>query len=172
MNKAELQLSISSVLLTVFTRFAFFHRQVCTGHIIIPSALLWLQSEFPLMTAVSLLFSGSEPALSTFHWWTCTAICLNKLIPAARLNLWKTHHCDNFRHVLAFQLGSFCNLCYLSPNKNRITLMSAHLSKTELSSCVSFFLFRRITTGSAAETCQEMNSRLIQALNVLQMTTS
>lgn len=53
-----------------------------------------------------------------------------KLIPAARLNLWKTHHCDHFRHVCPFKyifLGCFffSNLCYLSQNKIRTKLMSA-----------------------------------------------
>lgn len=134
MNKTEFQEFLWCVqmpvhhwfLLTVFTHFTFFHQQVSTGHIIIPSSLLWLQSEFLLMTAVGLLCSGSEPALSTFHWWTRTAICLNKLIPAVRLNLWKTHHCDNFRHVWLFKWifrdVPSCNLCYLSQIKNRIKL--------------------------------------------------
>lgn len=134
MNKTEFQDFLWCVqmpirdwfLLTVFTHFTFFHQQVSTGHIIIPSSLLWLQSEFLLMTAVGLLCSGSAPALSTFHWWTRTAICLNKLIPAVRLNLWKTHHCDNFRHVWLFKWifrdVPSCNLCYLSQIKNRIKL--------------------------------------------------
>lgn len=162
------------VLLTVFTRFTFFHQQVSTGHIIIPSSLLWLQSEFLLMTAVGLLCSGSEPALSTFHWWTRTAICLNKLIPAVRLNLWKTHHCDNFRHVWLFKWifrdVPSCNSCYLSLNKNRSKKISTPL-KDGIQFMCEPFLFSRVTPSSA-ETCQEMNSRVIQALNVLQMTPS
>lgn len=184
MTKTEFRLFLCSVelpvghyvLLTVFTRFSFFHQQVSTGHIIIPSSLLWLQSEFLLMTAVALLCSGSQPALSTFHWWTRTAICLNKLIPAVRLNLWKTHHCDNFRHVWLFRQifrdVPSCNLCYLSQNKNRIklTYVSTPLDDGSQITC-ELFLFRQVTLSSA-ETCQEMNSRVIQALNVLQMTPS
>lgn len=40
--------------------------------------------EFLPMTAPSPPLSGPQPSLSTFHWRTHTAICLNKLLPAAR----------------------------------------------------------------------------------------
>lgn len=97
---------------------------------IAPCAPLCLHGEFLLMTAAGLLFPGPGPAVSTFRWWTRTAKCLKKLIPAARLNLWKTHHCDHFRHVCPFKyifLGCFffSNLCYLSQNKIRTKLTSA-----------------------------------------------
>lgn len=82
----------------------FFHQQVSTGHIIIPSSLLWLQSKFLLMTAVGLLCPGSGPALSTFHWWTRTAICLNKLIPAVRLKPLENASLWQFQACLAFQM--------------------------------------------------------------------
>lgn len=183
-NEAEFQVFLCNiklpvghcVSLTVFTLFTFFYQQVSTGHIITPSSLLWMRREFLLMTAVGLLRSGSEPALSTFQWWTRTAICLNKLIPAVRLNLWKMHHCDNFRHVCLFKWifrdVPSCNLCYLSQNKNRIKLTYV---STPLKDGIQFmcerFLFRRVTLSSA-ETCQRMNSRVIQALNVLQMSPS
>lgn len=118
-----------------------------------------------------LLCSGSEPALSTFHWWTRTVIRLNKLIPAVQLKLWKTHHCDNFRHVWLFKWifrdVPSCNLCYLSQNKNRIRLTYCQHTSQRWHSGFSF----QVTLGPA-ETCQEMNSRVIQALNVLQMTQS
>lgn len=95
-----------------------------------PCAPHYLHGEFLLMTAAGLLFAGPGPAVSTFRWRTRTAICLKELIPAARLNLWKTHHCSHFRHVCPFRnifLGCFfcSNLCYLSQNKMRTKFASA-----------------------------------------------
>ena len=97
-----------------------------------------------LMTAVGLLCFGLRPEPSTFHWWTHTTICLNKPIPAVQLHLWKTHHCDSFRHVWLFKQifrdVPSCKWCYLSQNKNRINwLMLRHLLNMAFSSCASFF---------------------------------
>lgn len=126
------------LLLSVLTHFTFFHQQVSTGHIVIPSSL-WLRIKFLLKTAVGLLRAGLEPGLSAFQRWTRTAICLNKLIPAVQLNLWKRHHCDNFRHVWLFKWifrdVPSCSCCYLSQNKNRIK--DAHLLKMAFSPCAS-----------------------------------
>lgn len=164
------------VLLTVFTHLTFFHQQVCTGHIIIPSSALTVKVDSSWWLQWAGYALAQSQALSTFHWWTRTAICLNKLIPAVRLNLWKTHHCDNFRHVWLFRWifrdVPSCNLCYLSQNKNRSgpTYVSTPLRDGIQLMC-ELFPFRQVTLSSA-ETCQEMNSGVIQALNVLQMTPS
>lgn len=64
-------------------------------------------------------------------------------------------------------------LLLLSQNKNRIPLrVSTPLGDGIKLMRGPFFLLGRNTRRSAAGTCQEMNSRLIRALNVLQMTTS
>lgn len=146
----------------------------------------WSHGEFLPMTAASPPLSGPQPTLSTFYWRTRTAICLNKLLPAARPGtsgksiratasgtfwLFKYIHINTSSTVF-FLLFFFAAVppcdSHRRSTETKIETSLRHTSGWRHWAPASLFFARR----SAAGACQEMNSRLIQALNVLQMTTS
>lgn len=134
-------------------------------------AALW-----PSANPVYILLTDSHSNLPEQTSPSCTA-----------WNLWKKHQGDGFRHVLDFQIYTYKYLldsCFFlaffffaavppcdshrRSTETKIETSLRHTSGWRHWAPASLFFARR----SAAGACQEMNSRLIQALNVLQMTTS
>lgn len=139
-------------------------------------AILW-----PWASPVYISLTDSHSNLPEQTYPSCTAQPLEKASLRrlqARFGFSNTHiYRERYIniYIYAFCTVPPCDSCCCSWVRIKIEshFVSAHLSVTALSSCVGlFFLLGRITRRSAAGTCQEMNSRLIQALNVLQMTTS